>query len=77
MITNLPAVYENGTFRLMNNTQVPLKDGSRVLLSYDSEPLQGRPDILALAARVFEGLSDEDIAEVERIALDRTHFFKD
>jgi hypothetical protein len=36
----------------------------------------GTPDeILALAAQVYEGLSSEDLAEVERIAKDRTHFF--
>ena len=32
-------------------------------------------DILRLAAEVYQGLSQEDIAEIERVALDRGHFF--
>ncbi len=32
-------------------------------------------EILNLAAQVYEGLSPEDIDEIERLALDRSHFF--
>jgi hypothetical protein len=32
-------------------------------------------ELLRLAAQVYEGLSPDEIDEVERIALDRSHFF--
>ncbi len=32
-------------------------------------------DILGLAAQVYKGLSDKEKDEVEKIALDRDHFF--
>ncbi len=33
------------------------------------------PESLKLATRVYDGLSDEDIDEIEQIALDRSNFF--
>jgi hypothetical protein len=33
-------------------------------------------EILDLAHQVYEGLSDEEIAEIEAIALDRTNFMR-
>ena len=34
------------------------------------------PDaLLKLAEKIYEGLSEEDIDEIERIALDRSNFF--
>jgi PHD/YefM family antitoxin component YafN of YafNO toxin-antitoxin module len=32
-------------------------------------------EILSLAAQVYEGLSPDDVDEIERLALDRNHFF--
>jgi PHD/YefM family antitoxin component YafN of YafNO toxin-antitoxin module len=32
-------------------------------------------EILRLAAQVYEGLSPDDVDEIERLALDRSHFF--
>jgi len=37
--------------------------------------LDAGPDVLKLAAKVYAGLSGEEVAEIERIALDRTTFF--
>ncbi len=34
-------------------------------------------EMLKLAGQVYEGLSEKDIEEVERIALDRSNFFGD
>ena len=31
--------------------------------------------ILSLAAQVYEGLSPDEVDEIERLALDRSHFF--
>ena len=33
------------------------------------------PESLKLATRVYDGLSDEDIDEIEQIALNRSNFF--
>lgn len=32
-------------------------------------------NIIKLAEKVYEGLSEEDVEEIERIALDRSNFF--
>lgn len=32
-------------------------------------------EILRLAARVYKGLSPDEMGEIERLALDRSHFF--
>jgi predicted DNA-binding antitoxin AbrB/MazE fold protein len=75
MEQTLEAVFENGTFRLLEPSAVTLVDGQHVLLTVETE---GTPeDVLALAERVYDGLSDEEIDEVERISLDRHMFFGD
>jgi predicted DNA-binding antitoxin AbrB/MazE fold protein len=74
MTKELDAIYENGTFRPVGDAKIPLPDGTRVRLSVESvEPASA--DVLALAASVYAGLSDEDITEIEQIAMDRSHFF--
>ncbi len=75
MSENLDAVYENGAFRPVNNADVHLCDGARVRLTVEPIPENGNHNVLELAAKVYAGLSDEDIADVERIATDRTNFF--
>lgn len=40
-------------------------------------PKPSPEDILALAAQVYKGLSDKERDEVEKIALDRSHFFEE
>jgi predicted DNA-binding antitoxin AbrB/MazE fold protein len=71
----LEAVFENGTFRLLEPSAVTLVDGQHVRLTVETE---GTPDdILVLAERVYDGLSEEEIDDVERISLDRRTFFGD
>ncbi|WHZ14984.1 MAG: hypothetical protein OJF52_001824 [Nitrospira sp.] len=41
----------------------------------DIEMSVGPEEILRRAARVYQGFTKEDIAQVEAIALDRQHFF--
>jgi predicted DNA-binding antitoxin AbrB/MazE fold protein len=66
------AVYENGVFRPLNPLSPSLIEGQRVRLSVETvSPEQ----ILELASKVYEGLSAEEIEEIEEIALDRSHFF--
>jgi predicted DNA-binding antitoxin AbrB/MazE fold protein len=68
----LDAVYESGSFRLLTRTILPLDEGQQVRISVEVDTPE---DIIALAARVYDGLSDLDIANIERIALDRSSFF--
>jgi predicted DNA-binding antitoxin AbrB/MazE fold protein len=71
----IEAIFEHGTFRLIQPPTIPLRDGQRVRLVVEAEEA---PDvILALVARVYEGLSPQDIAEVEQIVLQRGDFFGD
>ncbi len=72
MTQTLDAIYEKGAFHPVTTADPVLAEGQRVRLVVES---QGPEDILALAAKVFEGLSDCDVEEVERIALDRSKFF--
>ncbi len=40
-------------------------------------PAETQDDLLGSAGKVYEGLSDKDIDEVESIALERSSFFHD
>ena len=69
------AIFEHGTFRLVRPLNLPLRDGQHVRLVVETGE---SPDaILALAASVYDGLSPQDVREIEQIALDRQNFFDD
>lgn len=70
------AVYEHGTFRVLNTSTPPLEEGQRVRLIIEM-PAETPEDLLSIAAQVYDGLSSEVVDEVERIALDRHDFFGD
>jgi predicted DNA-binding antitoxin AbrB/MazE fold protein len=71
MVKTCEAVFENGVFRPL---AVPcdITEGQRVRLTVEVETPD---DVLALAAKVYEGLSGEEIDEIERVALVRRDFF--
>lgn len=75
MQQTLDAIYENGVFRPLESPEIP--DGQQVRLIVESPSELMIEDLLDLAAQVYEGLSDEQIDEIERIALDRRSFFGD
>lgn len=67
------AIYENGVFRPLKAPE--LSEGQEVQLIIQSKD-QIEPDqMLQLAAEVYQGLSDQQIQDVEQIALDRQPFF--
>ena len=69
------AIFEDGVFTpLMPLDPVPV-DGQHVRIVI--EPLDGAEQVLDLATQVYEGLSDDEIDAIERIALDRSTFFVD
>jgi len=69
----LEAIYENGIFRILSPRKIALTEGQTVRLTV--EPKSTLSPLLQRALHVYDGLSDEDIAEVERIALARAPFF--
>ncbi len=73
MTQTVDAVFENGTFRLLDVPATPLMEGQHVRLTIEAEVAP--EDILALAGEVYEGLSPSEINEVEQIVLDRRRFF--
>lgn len=76
MTQTLDAVFEDGSFRPVDNGSLPFSEGQRVKLTVEI-PAGTHDDLLGLAGQVYEGLSDKDIDEVENIALDRSSFFHD
>ncbi len=63
----IDAVYENGAFRPVHSEHLPIEEGGRVRITIDTP----EPEPLQLALAVFEGLSENEIAAIEEIALDR------
>ena len=68
----IDAVYENGTFRPLHREMLSITEGQRVRITVDED---GDPEALRLAMSVFDGLSEDDIKEIEGIALERSSFF--
>lgn len=72
MTQSIPARFEQGVF--VPGQPPNLSDGQQVTLIVLSE-LPPQDDVLELASRVYQGLSDDEINEVESIALTRENFF--
>jgi hypothetical protein len=69
----LDAVFENGVFRVTSPLSATIPDGQPVRLVVEiHEPAE---DAIALATHVFDGLSEAEVAAIERISLDRGAFF--
>lgn len=71
----IEAVYENGGFKLLGEPDEPLTEGQRVRLIIEPEATPSER-LLDLAAQVYDGLPDDTVDDVEKIALDRRAFFK-
>jgi predicted DNA-binding antitoxin AbrB/MazE fold protein len=76
MRETLDAVFENGAFRPLSPAKVSLSPGQRVRLIVETRG-QENEDLIELAAKVYEGLTDEQVDEIERLALDRSNFLGD
>jgi predicted DNA-binding antitoxin AbrB/MazE fold protein len=75
----LDAVFNNGVFRPITPQEVSIDEGQKVRLSVETTPLfddLSDNKILKLAASVYEGLSEQQIDEIEKIALNRSPFEK-
>ncbi len=75
MKESIDAIYEHGVFKPLNRPGIP--DGQLVRLVVETLSEVTAEDMLELAAQVYDGLSDEQIGEIEEIALNRHDFFGD
>ena len=71
----IDAVYQDGVFRPVSSPGGSVAEGQRVRLVLETDPANPPQDVLALAAGVYQGLSDHLTDEIERIALSRGEFF--
>ena len=72
-IKTIEAVFEHGAFYPASVLDLPFSEGQKVRLVV--EPMGKADEILALAAEVYEGLSNEQIDEIEKLAHRREDFF--
>ncbi|MDQ3928438.1 MAG: antitoxin family protein [Chloroflexota bacterium] len=72
----IAAIYENGTFRPLDPVDGSISEGQRVdiVVRPVANDTPTPDEILALAAKVYEGLSEEEINEIEKIALERSNW---
>lgn len=69
MTQTLDAIYEKGVFRPL--TKPEIADGQSVKLVVETSSKLNPEEMLKLAAQVYEGLSEEQINEIEQIAIER------
>ena len=74
MTQDFDAIVENGTLRPL--TPTALSEGERVHVTVESWPRRDGREVLKLAAEVYAGLTEQDVADVERIALRRGDLFQ-
>ena len=70
----IDAVFIDGNFKPLNDARIPLAEGQRVRLIVETPP-ESDKDLVELAGQVYEGLTDEQVHEIETIAVDRSNFF--
>ncbi|MGH9802583.1 MAG: antitoxin family protein [Blastocatellia bacterium] len=69
------AVFENGIFRVIEPSVLHIPEGQKVKLMVEETVQPGRQDSLELLTTMYDGLSEQEIDEIERIILDRRDFF--
>jgi predicted DNA-binding antitoxin AbrB/MazE fold protein len=69
----IEAIYEHGGFRLVTPADLKLMEGQKVRLVV--EQIEKPDDILALATRVYEGLTGDQIDSIEQHIQRRDDFF--
>lgn len=71
MPKTIEAVFERGV--LIPVSPLNISEHKKVTLTIEDEPIKSA-DILSLSSMVYNGLSPEDIEEIEKLALDRSGF---
>jgi predicted DNA-binding antitoxin AbrB/MazE fold protein len=71
MIQSIEAVFQDGVFRPIEPPPQDLLEGQRVqVVAKKLSP----DEMMNLVTSIYDGLSEEEIDEIERIALDRSNF---
>ena len=70
------AAFEDGSFKPVDEGSLPFSEGQRVKLTVEV-PSETDDNLVELAGQDYEGLSEEDIGEIERLALDGDNSFHD
>lgn len=76
MTQTIEAIYQNGMFKPLKPVSEEITEGKKVEITINDKKLSPE-EMLELASRVYEGLSEEDVDEIEKIARDRSYFFGD
>ena len=74
MAKTVEAIFEGGVLKPVS--PLTIAEHKRVTLIIEDEP-EEPSDILSLASMVYNGFSPEDIEDIEKVVLDRTHFSRD
>jgi predicted DNA-binding antitoxin AbrB/MazE fold protein len=74
MPRTIEAIFEGGVLKPISPLDIP--EHKKVTLIIEDEIEESR-DVLSLASMVYNGLSPEDIEEIEKLILDRSHFSRD
>jgi predicted DNA-binding antitoxin AbrB/MazE fold protein len=72
MTQTIEAVYEDGVFKPLRPVSLP--EHQRVSIAVSLPTSENSNDVLKSWQKVFSGLTREEVAEVEAIALDRHNF---
>ena len=72
MKASVDAVYQDGVFKPVSSPELP--EGERVRLTVERVTQTKPDDILKLASRVYDGLSQQDIHDIEDMARHRALF---
>lgn len=71
MPKTVEAIFEDGVLKPISPLNIP--EHKRVTILIKDEIVEPF-DVLSLASMVYNGLSPEDIEEIEKLALDRSRF---
>ena len=68
------AIYENGVFTPLESLDLP--ERQRLLITIRLPATEDPDQALKAWQQVYEGLSEQEVAEIESISLDRDHFMR-
>lgn len=71
MEQTLEVIYEDGVFRPVTPPDTSIAEGQRLWVRVADKP----ESVLDLLGQVYDGLPEEEIQEIEKVMLDRSHFF--
>lgn len=75
MRQTVKARYHDGILQPLE--PLALADETEVQVTVETTAAVGADEILQRAARVYQGLTPEQIAQIETLALDRRRFFRE